>query len=132
MARFLLTPGLVGLSLFMLFTNGLAQRPNSTSTSGSDGIQDPEGADPYEIIPIPTPSVRPMKWPDIEICDRFYGEDLQVSHCNKAYDKLPVGDQFENFVTQKSSPAARERKVPFYYTDTEDGKIEKIISQGRI
>ena len=64
---------------------------------------------------------KPEKYPDITICDNAYGFDLEFDICDKAFAKLPEGDQFARYVTQKSYPLSSELKVPFYYTDLEEG-----------
>ena len=100
--------GLAALSRFCYVTaQGVSIDDDDISGTNSSNLS----ADPW----------RPLSYPDFIICDRQYGEGLSVGPCQKAYDKLPIGLEISDFVTQHTHVADKSLKVPYYYTDVEEG-----------
>lgn len=64
---------------------------------------------------------KPVVEPNMIICDQAYGSQLRIDPCNKAFKKIPEGDQFDTYVTKLPSGASRKLKVPIYYDDLDEG-----------
>ena len=116
-------PVICYLAIQFFFLLGIvAQNDNSTGDReiyALDGYTDAFDANSSTL------GFKPVRPPDLLICDTFYGTDLPPrigGPCDKAFQKLPSGDRFATYVTQKSYPMSTELKVPFYYTDLEEGQ----------
>ena len=69
----------------------------------------------------PAPATRP---PDFEICDTFYGHNLNVIECYKAAEQLPQGDSQRGYgVAQRQNNPAPYHVLPF---SIQEGQLDKV------
>ena len=67
-----------------------------------------------------------IKYPDMVICDTVYGENIEIDPCQIAFEKLPKGENFITYITQLPYSMSSDKKVPFYYTDVEEGEWYRV------
>ena len=66
------------------------------------------------------PRIKPVKKPDFVKCDQYYGTDLDIRQCDKAFDTMPDGYQFKVFASQRKYPGEDVAVTPVYYYDNKD------------
>ena len=66
------------------------------------------------------PELKPVVAPDFYKCDQYYGTDLKIAACDKAFDTMPDGYQFKVFASQKKYSLEEVAVTPVYYYDDKD------------
>lgn len=103
--------------------------PTSAQVYNLTGFSDHLDANNTEVYANDTEiGAKPINYPDLVICDRQYGEGLRRAACLKAFNKLPDGLLITNYVTQHSHVGDRALKVPYFYTDVDEGSFVPSIN----